>query len=314
MSPEQIQQGNTDTRSDIFSFGVTVYEMLSGQRPFTASFSMTLMAEILHSETEEHSGTAARGAGCRRGDCEKVPSEGTGEAMANRDHARIGINAEAYRQLARACCFVEEYREAFESVRIAQRLDPMSPGPYFTGATVALGAGDWELAVRESHRAIELAPASPHGYYDLGLAEHFQGLHESAMEHMRRAVHLSDRHPSALVGLAMLIAQSGARASELEELLNELRDDATRAEATPYDFAEFYAGVGDIELAMSYLKRGVELRLPEMIGIRADPVLRSVRNHPEFSGLLDAIGLSRDEPSSPDESRTVASTMNKLTQ
>jgi hypothetical protein len=51
-----------------------------------------------------------------------------------------------------------------------------------------------------------------------------------------------------------------------------------------------------------------------MIGIRADPVLRSVRNHPEFSGLLDAIGLSRDEPSSPDESRTVASTMNKLTQ
>jgi serine/threonine protein kinase len=68
-------------------------------------------------------------------------------------------------------------------------------------------------------------------------------------------------------------------------------------------------GDTDYELAMRYLKRGVELRLPEMIGIRADPVLRSVRNHPEFSGLLDAIGLRRNEPPSPDESRTVASTV-----
>jgi serine/threonine protein kinase/Flp pilus assembly protein TadD len=221
-------------------------------------------------------------------------------------------NPEAYRHLARACCFVEEYRDAFELVRIAQRLDPMSPS--MAGATVALGAGDWELAVRECHRAIELAPASPHGYYELGLAEHFRGLHDSAMEHMRRAVHLSDRHPSTLVGLAMLIAHRDPRSSELDELLNELRDAATRAEATPWDFAEFYAGVGDIERAMRYLKRGVELRLPEMIGIRADPMLRSVRSHPEFGGLLDAIGLRRDELPSTDESRTVASIVNKLTQ
>jgi len=222
-------------------------------------------------------------------------------------------NAEAYRHLALACCFVEEYRDAFELVRIAQRLDPMSPSHHVAAAAVALSAGECELAVRECHRAIELAPASPHGYYELGLAEHFRGLHESALEHMSRAVQLSDRHPSSLVGLAMVIAHRGAPSGELDELLNELRDDATRAEATPYDFAEFYAGVGDIERAMTYLKRGVELRLPEMIGIRAEPVLRSVRSHPEFSGLLDAIGLRRDEPST-DQSRTVASIVGRLRQ
>jgi tetratricopeptide (TPR) repeat protein len=223
-------------------------------------------------------------------------------------------NPDAYRHLARASCFVEEYRDAFELVRIAQRLDPMSPSHYTAGAAVALGAGDWELAGRECDRAIELAPASPHGYYELGLAEHFQGLHENAMEHMRRAVHLSGRHPSALVGLAMLIAHRDVPSSELDELLNELRDAATRAEATPWDFAEFYAGVGDIERAMRYLKRGVELRLPEMIGIRAEPMLRSVRSHPEFNALLDAIGLRRDELPSTDQSRTVASLVGRLKQ
>ena len=185
-------------------------------------------------------------------------------------------NSEAFRHWSRACLFMEEYRNAFELIRIAQRLDPMSPQHYVSGASVALGAGDWDLAIRECHKAIELGRQSAFGYYELGLAEHFRGLRDSAMEHMRSAIQLSGRHPSTLVGLAVLIAHDDPSSSALGELLNELRDDATRAEATPYDFAEYYAAVGDVERAIAYLKRGVELRLPEMVGIRVEPVLRNL--------------------------------------
>lgn len=220
---------------------------------------------------------------------------------------------EAYRNWARACCFVEEYTDAFELVRIAQRLDPMSARHYIVGSIVALGAGDFDLAIRECTQVIELVPASAQGYYQLAIAEHFGGFHDRAMTHMRHAVELSERYPSTLVGLALLVADDPGSARELDKLLTELRDHATTAEATPYDFAEFYAGVGDIERAMKYLKRGVELRLPEMIGIRADPMLRNVRSHPQFNDLVDAIGLKRDEPSSTDQVRSIASVLNKLT-
>src|ERR1019366_1134999 len=48
MTPEQGSGAPLDERSDIFSFGVVLYEMLSGARPFTGATGVDLMHAIVH--------------------------------------------------------------------------------------------------------------------------------------------------------------------------------------------------------------------------------------------------------------------------
>ena len=50
MAPEQAEGKPVDARSDIFSFGAVLYELLSGRRAFQAENSISTMAAILHTE------------------------------------------------------------------------------------------------------------------------------------------------------------------------------------------------------------------------------------------------------------------------
>ena len=47
-SPEQIREGRVDNRSDIFSFGVLVFELMSGQSPFPGTSINTILYRIVN--------------------------------------------------------------------------------------------------------------------------------------------------------------------------------------------------------------------------------------------------------------------------
>jgi serine/threonine-protein kinase len=60
MSPEQAEGKPIDARSDVFSFGSVLYEMIAGQRPFRGSSDVAILSAILDKDPERLSGLAPR--------------------------------------------------------------------------------------------------------------------------------------------------------------------------------------------------------------------------------------------------------------
>ena len=52
MAPEQIQGGEVDARSDIFSFGIVLFEMLTGHTPFRGEHEAAMMYSILNEQPQ----------------------------------------------------------------------------------------------------------------------------------------------------------------------------------------------------------------------------------------------------------------------
>jgi serine/threonine protein kinase len=50
MSPEQLRGGRIDHRTDFFSLGVILYQMLTGERPFQGNTAIAVADAILHQE------------------------------------------------------------------------------------------------------------------------------------------------------------------------------------------------------------------------------------------------------------------------
>ena len=77
MSPEQVEGRDADARSDIFSFGVVLYELIVGTRPFNGKSQASLVASILKRRAATAVRVAAANAARARRSGADLPREGS---------------------------------------------------------------------------------------------------------------------------------------------------------------------------------------------------------------------------------------------
>jgi hypothetical protein len=138
MSPEQAQGLPADARSDVFSLGIVLYELATGQRPFVGSDPVSILAAILHATPAPCDAmnpvVPARLGGIIQHCLEKDPACRFASASELHDELvrlRDWANGEAGTELARIVERIqglEEGPEAWEAFQLGREIAKLAPG------------------------------------------------------------------------------------------------------------------------------------------------------------------------------------------
>lgn len=154
MSPEQARGQPVDARSDVFSFGVMFYELLTGERPFVGASSVDLLAAITRDEPrameEVVPDISANVARVVKRCLRKVPGERYGDArelvrdLENVDTSSGSANVPE-KQISRT-----NLAQTSSRTRLSR---PFSPWVALSVIALGLGVAWWQLSTRADSSA-----------------------------------------------------------------------------------------------------------------------------------------------------------------
>ena len=180
--------------------------------------------------------------------------------------------------------------EAIAEMRKALTLDPLHPHHSRWLARFLLYAGDYEAAIAQGHKTLELHADYFHAYLDIGTANLAQGRSEQALDWYRRGQGLetSVRSYDALIVRALAALD---RRDEADEILARLEEESRQHYVRAEILAMGYGALGNLNRAFECLERAFQTRSAGLIYLHLDPGYESLRHDPRYADLVRRIGL-----------------------
>jgi len=215
-------------------------------------------------------------------------------AGADREFKRaIELNpgdSEAHRTYSYYLSALGRKREAQAEVRYAQNLDPLYIVTQVTSGWVFYFARQYDEAVEQCQKALELDPNSAGAYDCMGSSYLARGMYDQAIAACQQAVKLSENAPSRAVGLGESYAAAG-RKPEAQEVLRQLRERSTQTFVSPVFLARLYLASGDREQALARLNEAYQGSDYYLVWLNVERAFDPLRPDPRFQELLRNVGL-----------------------
>ena len=185
--------------------------------------------------------------------------------------------------------------EAIAKMKNGQELDPLS-----LIINVAVGwafylARQYDKAMEQLLRTVELDPNYPVTYWILGLLHRKMGCYELAITEGEKAVNLSGGSLLMRAALAHTYGKAG-RTQEAFQTLDDLTKLAKQKYVAPYFFAGIHIGLGENDRAIEYLEKSYEEHSHWLIYLHIDPSMDGLRDNMHFQDLLRRVGLPHLRP------------------
>ena len=185
----------------------------------------------------------------------------------------------------------EKHNEAISAINRALNLDPVSLAISTDVGVLYYYARQYDQAIAQYLKTLEMDPSFVRAYVTLGSAYGQKGMYEEAVEMFQKAIDLSgDRTKIAALGRAYALSGRKGEALQVIDALNEL---SQHRYVSPYSIALIYAGLGQKDKGFDWLHRAYEERVGDLIYVKVDPYLDSLRPDMRFTTLLKKVGLEK---------------------
>jgi TolB-like protein/tetratricopeptide (TPR) repeat protein len=174
--------------------------------------------------------------------------------------------------------------EAIAATKKATELDPLSIEAWSDLCLYLAENQQFETGHEAARRALEIRPDMPYSLSWLGELQLLEGNAAAALASFRRV----DIAVFRLWGVAMAEHTLG-HAPESQQALEELI--AKFARSAPYEVADVYAWRGETQKSFEWLEKSHELRADDLVDLKHDPLLLSLRGDPRFKALLRKMNL-----------------------
>ncbi len=198
-------------------------------------------------------------------------------------------NQNAQHWYAMALGGLGRFDQALAQIQRALAIDPLAVIVNANVGFLLYRAGRIEEAVTKLRHTVAMEPGFVMTRYRLGLALEALGRYDEAIGEFE-AMQPSPEDPLGLTAIARTRALMGQQ-SEARRMLNELSDLGRTSYVPAATLAAIHVALGEYELAIEQLERGVEERAIILMWLGSEPHWDPLRSHPRFPALLERVGL-----------------------
>ena len=185
--------------------------------------------------------------------------------------------------------FMGRFDEAIAEMKRAQELDPLSLVINSDVGVTYISARQYDQAIEQLRKTTEMDQGFYYAHWNLGIAYEMKGSLQEALAEYQKARQLTD-DPRTLALLGHGLAVSGKR-DEALRMLDQLKEMAKQRYVPAYSFTIVYVGLGEKDQALQWLEREYQDRAVELLSLKVDPLLDSLRSDPRFADLVRRMGL-----------------------
>jgi serine/threonine-protein kinase len=188
------------------------------------------------------------------------------------------------------CLARGRWDDSIRALRRAQDLDPLSLPIGADFGMVLLFVRRYQEALEQCRRVLDLDSTFFRPYLYLGRAHTQLARWDDAFHALGKARELSQWDPRVEAALGFAYARSGQPA-EAARIIDWLKTTSGNRYVSPCETAIIAAGLGDTEMAFTWLDRSLLDRAGWHIWLKVDPYFDSLRGDPRYSQLLNRMGV-----------------------